>query len=264
MPSAFPYGVGSMQCKEFEAVLEQEGLTPLPPAARAHLAECSSCQFFLADLSTIQSLAHELPAEADPPERLWISLRAQLAAEGVIREAVETPPATPWWRGFTTRFRPRSLATAGAAGVLIVTAVLLSRNPVSQPESRVSNPPVSSPTTSAVTSRNTSTAEAPAVSRAANTTRTARPSPTEEAMANGGLVLDQAELDVPNMRLAGNAAVDASLRDNLRTVNEFIAECQQHLKQHPNDQLAREYLEAAYQQKAELLSAMMESGRSEH
>ncbi|MFI5096295.1 MAG: hypothetical protein ACHQIK_22980, partial [Candidatus Acidiferrales bacterium] len=84
------------------------------------------------------------------------------------------------------------------------------------------------------------------------------------AMANGGVVLNQEELDVPNMQLAGNSTVDASLRDNLRTVNEFIAECQQHLKQHPGDQLAREYLESAYQQKAELLAAMMDSGRSEH
>jgi len=32
-------------------------------------------------------------------------------------------------------------------------------------------------------------------------------------MANGGVVLNQAELDVPNMQLAGNATVDASLRD---------------------------------------------------
>jgi len=83
-------------------------------------------------------------------------------------------------------------------------------------------------------------------------------------MANGGLVLNQAELAVPNMQLAGNSTVDASLRDNLRTVNEFIAECQQHLKQHPEDELAREYLESAYQQKAELLAAMMDSGGSEH
>jgi hypothetical protein len=72
------------------------------------------------------------------------------------------------------------------------------------------------------------------------------------------------ERDVPDMQLAGNSAVDTSLRQNLRTLNEFIAECQQRLKQNPQDALAREYLYSAYQQKAELLSAMMESGRSEH
>jgi len=249
-----------MQCKELEAVLEHEGLTPLPPAARAHLAECSACQGFLADLTTIQSLAHELPAEGNPPDRLWISLRAQLTTEGIIRESVELPARTPWWQSFTAWLRPRTLATAGAAIVLVVTAVFLSRNPMPQPVAQISNSPVASPVAAPLNSP-----VAPRVAtRVEDSSLTPRPSPTEEAMANGGLVLNQAELDVPNMQLAGNSTVDASLRDNLRTVNEFIAECQQHLKQHPGDLLAREYLESAYQQKAELLAAMMDSGRSEH
>jgi len=148
------------------------------------------------------------------------------------------------------------LATAGAGIVLIVTAVFLSRNPIPQPVAGISNSPIAAPVTSPVAAR-----VAPPVK---DSSLTPRPSPTEEAMANGGVILNQAELDVPNMQLAGNATVDASLRDNLRTVDEFIAECQQHLKQHPGDQLAREYLESAYQQKAELLAAMMDSGRSEH
>jgi hypothetical protein len=241
-----------MQCKELEALLEHEGLTPLPSATRAHLAECPTCQGFFADLTAIQSLAHELPAEANPPDRLWISLRAQLSAEGIIRESVKLPSATPWWQSFTAWLRPRTLATAGAAIVLVVTAVFLSRNPIPQPVAQISNSPVAS------------RVAAPVAPPVENSPRTPRPSPTEEAMANGGLVLNQAELDVPNMQLAGNSTVDASLRDNLRTVNEFIAECQQHLKQHPGDLLAREYLESAYQQKAELLAAMMDSGRSEH
>ncbi|HKM84528.1 MAG TPA: hypothetical protein VJY15_26660 [Candidatus Acidoferrum sp.] len=241
-----------MQCKELEAVLEHEGLTPLPPAARAHLAECSVCQGFFADLTTIQSLARELPAEANPPDRLWISLRAQLSAEGIIRESVELPAGTPWRQNFTAWLRPRTLATAGAGIVLFVTAVFLSRNPIPQPVAQIPNSPLASPVA------------APVVPPVEKSSLTPRPSPTEEAMANGGLVLNQAELEVPNMQLAGNSTVDASLRDNLRTVNEFIAECQQHLKQHPGDLLAREYLESAYQQKAELLAAMMDSGRSEH
>jgi len=52
------------------------------------------------------------------------------------------------------------------------------------------------------------------------------------------------------------------LRDNLKKVNEFIAECERRLKEQPQDELTREYLSAAYQQKAELLSAMIERGRS--
>jgi hypothetical protein len=48
----------------------------------------------------------------------------------------------------------------------------------------------------------------------------------------------------------------------LKQLDEFIAECERHLKESPNDELAREYLAAAYQQKAELLSAMIDRGRS--
>jgi hypothetical protein len=241
-----------MQCKELEGVLEHEGLTPLTPAARAHLVECVACQTLFADLTTIQSLAQELPAEATPPERLWVSLQAQLTAEGLIKERVELAPAPPWWQNFAAWLRPRTLATAAAGIVLFVTGVFLSQKPLTRPVAVIPNPTVVSPAAPLV---------APPVQSSAVTPR---PSPTEEAMANGGLVLNQAELAVPNMQLAGNSAVDASLRDNLRTVNEFIAECQQHLKQHPEDELAREYLESAYQQKAELLAAMMDSGGSEH
>ena len=128
-----------MQCKELEAFLEQEGLDPLPPVARAHLAECAACQVLFADLTAIRVLAQELPAEADPPERLWVSLRAQLAAEGVIKESVEVSSGTTWWQSFAAWFKPRTLATAGAAVVLVVTAVFLSRNPIAPPNAKIAN-----------------------------------------------------------------------------------------------------------------------------
>ena len=92
-----------------------------------------------------------------------------------------------------------------------------------------------------------------------------RPSPSEEAsLGETAAVLDQTERAVPRRGLTNNAAVDAALRQNLRTVNEFIAECEARLKENPRDQLTREYLSMAYQQKADLLNAMMDSGRSEH
>ena len=75
-------------------------------------------------------------------------------------------------------------------------------------------------------------------------------------------MLDQTERAVPNG--ANDVAVEAALRENLRTLNEFIAECKARLKENPGDQLTQEYLNMALQQKAELLSAMMDSGRSEH
>ena len=80
-------------------------------------------------------------------------------------------------------------------------------------------------------------------------------------MGEAALALNRTENDLPG---PGNAMADAAMRANLRTLNEFIAECKDRLAENPQDQLTREYLNVAYQQKAELLSAMMDSGRSEH
>src|SRR5215469_521193 len=112
-----------MQCKELEAVLEQDGDSPLPAAAQEHLARCRACQELVADFSTIIAVAKELPGEVDPPERVWVSLRAQMEAEGLIKEPVEVPLWTAqatWWGNFSTWLRPRTLATAGVGVVLVV------------------------------------------------------------------------------------------------------------------------------------------------
>jgi len=64
------------------------------------------------------------------------------------------------------------------------------------------------------------------------------------------------------MHLTGTSPVDTALGQNLQQINDFIADCERHLKAAPQDELAREYLADAYQQKAELLAAIMDRGRS--
>jgi len=58
--------------------------------------------------------------------------------------------------------------------------------------------------------------------------------------------------------------VDTSFRQNLQRVDDFIADCEHRVSVAPQDELAREYLSNAYQQKAELLSAMMDREGSLH
>jgi hypothetical protein len=263
-----------MQCKELEAVLELEGLSPLPDAAREHLAGCPTCQGLLADLTSIVVCARTLPAEVAPPERVWISLRAQLQAEGIIQqpEPVRIEQSTPWWQNVAALFGSRVLAATAGTAIILASIAYFQIHKKMVPVASVQAPPVRQATVPPVPpSRSEEPAKTPvpvvAQAKPANAPRIhasdepLRPSPSELAAST---LLTNEEQDVPNMQLAGNSAVDASLRQNLRTVNEFIAECQQRLKQNPQDELAREYLYSAYQQKAELLSAMMESGRSEH
>ncbi|HXY01127.1 MAG TPA: hypothetical protein VEI54_09420 [Candidatus Limnocylindrales bacterium] len=272
-----------MQCKELEAVLEQEGLSPLPLEARQHLAGCASCRDLLADLSAIAVTAKRIPAEANPPDRIWVSLRAQLEAEGVIREPqiVENVVAEPWWQGFAQSFRPRVLATVAAGLFLVVGSVYVARHMGSSNSAQNPLPPKSTESvkvTAPVPSKESSVAPrkdsagqtqatrvlTPPAPQPRESNNELKPPPSENAyFSDSATILSQTEDALPRRQLANNAAVDASLRQNLRILNEFIAECEARLKQNPQDQLTREYLNMAYQQKAELLTAMMDNGRSE-
>jgi hypothetical protein len=209
-----------MQCRDVEEVLEQEGLAPLPEAVRGHVAGCRQCQGYIADLETIVSAAHELPAEVEPPSRVWVALRTQLELEGIIKEPVTAAPtAEPvsWWSRFGQLFGGRALATLTVGAVLAAAAILQLHQPVEPATSNDSGIPE---------------------------------------------LLNKQEADVRNMHLASTSPVDATLDQNLREIDGFIADCERHLKQTPQDELAREYLADAYQQKAELLAAMMDRGRS--
>lgn len=280
-----------MQCKELEAVLASEGLSPLPPEAREHLSGCASCQDLLADLSAIVVAAKRIPAEVAPPDRVWNSIRAQLEAEGVIRgvSPVAIAAPSPWWHGFVAFFQPRALATAAAVLFLVAGgAYVIEHHNTSTPTHVVqvtppakaqtnppsqAAPPASSDTASqAISVSNASAGKtvaprkvAPSPHNAPAPDRDLRPSPSENAyLGDSRSVLADVQDSLPRTGFADNPAVDASLRQNLRTINEFIAECEARLKQNPRDQLIREYLNMAYQQKAELLNAMMDTGRSEH
>jgi hypothetical protein len=223
-----------MQCKDVEIFVEQEGLAPLSEAVHSHLAGCRDCRNYVADLTSIVDVARKMPSEIAPPERVWIALRAQLELEGIIKEPVFAPPVerASWWRGFGDLFRSRAFATA-TVGLLIVAATVLQ---IRNDNGAALNPPPSiQPSTIA-----------------------------SESFAATRTVLDDQEPVARGMILASTSPVDASLRENLQKVDDFIADCERRVKEEPQDDLAREYLSGAYQQKAELLSAMMDRGGSIH
>ncbi|HWN74582.1 MAG TPA: hypothetical protein VNO13_02495 [Candidatus Udaeobacter sp.] len=256
-----------MHCKELESVLEAKGLAQLSKDARLHLATCGACQGLIADFNSITAAANSLPAEVNPPDRIWISLRAQLEAEGLIKEPVEVSEKTSWWESFGAAWKPRTFAAVTAAALVLAAAVYVKRVPqngVSDVAKKQTPVEISRPAQTQVAAVPPVTTlpaiAAPSQGSVPSKTKELAPSPSESA----SFTLNQAELEVPNMQLAGNSQVDAALRQNLRTLNAFIAECELRLKQNPQDELAREYLYTAYQQKADLLAAMMESGRGEN
>src|SRR5262249_2882366 len=114
-----------MQCKDFEQAIEENGFAQLSEAAEAHAAGCPSCTAFVEDFSAILVLAKQIPAELEPPARVWVALRAQLEAEGIIRQPEIVPPLqrAPWWNGFGGLVRGRLWATAGVAALLVFAGV---------------------------------------------------------------------------------------------------------------------------------------------
>ncbi|MGC1614751.1 MAG: hypothetical protein WA736_08700 [Candidatus Acidiferrum sp.] len=236
-----------MQCKDIELALEQEGLEPLPKEAQAHLAECRNCRSYVADLTSLVDAAKKLPSEIAPPDRVWLSLRAQLEAEGIIRTPADPihGEQVPFWQSIGDFFRNRVLATA-MVGILIVAATVFQ---IRRDRTAYVAPPVE-------------TAKAVLVSAPAPAAQKTSAPEAPPVFASVARALDDQEPVATGMILASTSPVDVSLRDNLKKVNEFIADCERRLKEQPQDELTREYLSAAYEQKAELLSAMIERGRS--
>ena len=224
-----------MQCRDVEVVVEQEGLAPLPEAARAHVATCSHCRELVADLATIVSMANGLPAEVEPPARVWVSIQAQLGLEGIIKTPVVPARGerSSWWLGLSDLFRSRALATATVGLLIVAAGVLQLRQPPDAP---------------------------------LEATKSVAGPAWQIPFAQTAKVLNEQEIDLRNMQLAGTSTsrVDDSLRLNLQQVDDFIADCERRVNEAPQDELAREYLSYAYQQKAELLSAMMDREGSVH
>jgi hypothetical protein len=218
-----------MQCEQFEQILEQQDVGALPKPALDHMEACQTCRALSADFSAILAMASDLDAETPaPPERVWISLRNQLEAEGLIREPQAAPQVanianTGWWAVFQ---RP---AVAGAfLGLLLAAAGTIGY-----------------------------------MSNFAQTSVQSQLTPQQESFSvpSADSVFKEEVLTVGSDSIAGlqrqDTAVTDSIRKNMQVVDNFIALCEKSVREQPDNQMAREYLYGAYQQKAELLATAM-------
>jgi len=212
-------GWKTMKCERLEKLVEQSGGGPLPRRALAHLEECAACRDLVADLECIAAEARTLRVEAEPPEHVWGALRSQLIAEGIIRESARAPD---WRLRLRALLASPSLATAAVGVLIFAGALALWKTAPRAPGIRQAQ--LGAP---------------PALAAARNTLQ------AEERGVTEGFTLT-------------DSRADDSLRQNLAIVDDFIAQCEQRVQQEPYDELAQEYLTGAYQQKAELLSAMLD------
>jgi hypothetical protein len=211
--------------KQFDAWMEGER----GAEARAHVRECANCRGLVADLDAIQQGATAWAAEeVDPPARVWISLRAQLEAEGLIRGDVVRKPADAkrgWFAGIFDAVPRPVLAGAYLAALIAVSVALTGPSTRQFDENRWMSG--TQDTTGALSAR-----------------------------------LDNAERDSVSAMAVSDPVVTASLHDNLAIVDNYITLCEKSVREDPENEIARDYLYEAYQQKADLLAQMTERGVS--
>jgi hypothetical protein len=221
--------MANMQCYELEQILEQQPEGPLPDSAVAHIDDCEPCRSLLADLEAIRVAALELgDVEVAPPERLWISLRNQLEAEGLIRDP--QPASKNAMHGWWSIFQRPALAGAFLTLLLVAAGLISLRGDFSQTSAR-----------QGVEARLGSSLV-----------------PSAQQVFNEE-VLNVSDETVPGFPRP-DPAVAASFRRNLDLVNNLIVLAEESVREQPENDIAREYMYGAYEQKAELLATAMDRG----
>ncbi len=211
-----------MHCEEFWQLSGDWLEGERNPSAASHISSCARCRALVVDLEAIRGAA-TLLSENEPPAHLWLSIRSQLEREKLIRS-----PRRFSWLEFPA-FRP---ALAGAYLALIIAAAVVFS------------------TASVQTNRN-SVAEQQAVwLQHAQTIIT--PVAAE---------LSSAEIKaLPALQGSGND-VTATLNHNLVIVDNMISMCEKSVREDPQNEMTRDYLYTAYQQKADLLATMAEASQ---
>jgi hypothetical protein len=195
-------------------------------AAAAHLQSCACCRALVADLESIGQAAPAM-AEREPPERVWVSLRNQLELEGLIREPADAAVALParTRSGLFFGWRP-ALAGSFLALFILLSGFVAYRSGSLLPRQAAQEQPAG-------------------------------------AYVPGSEVLEElaaiARAPVPEIH-EHNPLVTAAFRQNLEIVDNAIAICEKTVKAEPKNEVAREHLLSAYQQRADLLASMSQRG----
>lgn len=215
--------MAAMTCREFLNQLQSWMEGERAGAAEDHARSCGACRGIVEDLNEIPARAAESSAELpEPSPHVWLSLRSQLEAEGIIREP--RPAAAPERRKRLFRGLPRfAFATASLAAVAVV--ALAASGPIHR---RINDH-----------------------SWMRRTRNATQPLDAELAKIEKRTVAGFA---------AEDPLVTASLHRNLAVVDNYIALCEKDVREEPQSELARDYLYGAYQQKAELLADMADRG----
>jgi hypothetical protein len=217
--------MSTMDCSKFLDHIDEwiEGLEI--PGARDHSRICERCRGLAEDLGAIRiGAVTYLETDEEPPARVWIAVRNQLEAEGLIHTGLPQLAARRTWFDSALSFLPRPALATAYVGALVIGAVALS-GPVHMSGTQ---------------------------DRWRETTQTS----TAQLSAQ----LDDAEKTAVASLAGFSPDVTNDLRHNLTIVDNDIALCEKSVQEEPESEIARDYLYSAYQQKADLLAQISERG----
>jgi len=218
--------MGTIGCNEFLDQLDRWMEGDRSSGALTHVGDCASCRTVVDDLAAIQQSAHVWGApETDPPDRIWISLRAQLEQEGLIHGENHgwIHGLSGWLEGVFSGMPRPALAGAYLVALLAMSIAWSAPSGLQMAQNRWIG--------------GTQGSTGPLSAR-----------------------LDTAEQDAVSTLVDSNPAVTASLHQNLAIVDNYIALCEKSVREEPENEVARDYLYEAYEQKADLLAQMTERG----
>jgi hypothetical protein len=229
-----------MDCKRYRDAIQELADGTIGPVRKAelqtHLDQCDDCRALAADMRKIRDAAATLDRPV-PSDRVWRGIAAQLQKEGRVTAAAP-------------RRRHTALLALAAALVLAVGGALYVLMPL-----RGTNPaPVAENGNAAGTSTETAAATDPARGNAGGTDAV-------QSIADDLKIAEQhyqsAITKLEQVTKANDGTIDpqtaAVIQNNLKVINNAIADSREALKSDPQNRVAQDSLFDALRQKVTLL-----------
>ena len=211
-----------MNCEKFWELSEQWMDGERHPEAVSHAGACGRCRMLITDLESIHKAGAALAVTAEePPTRMWLAIRKKLEKEGLIR------PRRAGWRERFAAFGALRPALAGAYLSFVIAG-------------------------SVVLGWQASTSH-----RLQDETAWLRHTQAAMAPVEAGLATAETT-SFPAMKTQ-SPDVTATLNQNLAIVDNMISMCEKSVREDPQNEMTRDYLYTAYQQKADLLATVADS-----
>jgi hypothetical protein len=193
----------------------------------SHLNECRSCAAFHEDILALKRGASAL-GSMEPPSRLWDNLHAQLISDGLIKAAEERQG---FWQRLSSAFSMPRLKPAFSGAIL---ALLFS--------------------TTFFYFYTQRGAQQQEISSEAQVFQELQQAELHYQRAIEALSeVSKRKIDTLDPAMA------QILNDNLATMDYYVKECRDAVKNSPDNPLAHQYLLTAYQKKIEIMQSIVNS-----